>query len=87
MHTLLLMRHAQAAPMAATDHDRPLTAYGRRQAHEMGLQLAGRKIDLAMVSSARRTQQTFEELAVDCRVETMRVLYGCTVPTLSLIHI
>ena len=58
MHTLLLMRHAQAAPMAATDHDRPLTAYGRRQAHEMGLQLADRRIDLAMVSSARRTQQT-----------------------------
>lgn len=82
MHTLLLMRHAQAAPMAATDHDRPLTAYGRRQAHEMGLQLADRRIDLAMVSSARRTQQTFEELEVDCRVETMRVLYGCTVPTM-----
>ncbi|WP_130866269.1 SixA phosphatase family protein [Acidipropionibacterium timonense] len=84
MHTLFLMRHAQpahVAPNGGGDHDRPLTALGRRQAAEAGRTLTLRGVDLAMVSSSVRTRQTFECLGLDCEVETMRALYGAGVGT------
>ena len=68
---LLLMRHAKAEPHAGTDTDRPLTDSGRRQAAEAArfLAAAGVMPDRALVSSARRTEETWSVLR-----ETM----GCT---------
>ena len=69
MRTLLLMRHAEAAPASAGggDHDRVLTPGGLIQATAAGRALARRGIvpDVALVSTARRTQQTFAALAAE----------------------
>jgi len=69
---IYLMRHAQAQP-SLHDHARPLTEYGKLQAQMMGqwLKLNLHKLDLAIVSSAKRTQQTFAglELEIDSIVE------------------
>ena len=67
MHRLILMRHAQAetsAPSGGGDEARPLSAAGRAEAVLMGRALAerGLKPDLALVSSAVRTRQTWEQM-------------------------
>lgn len=61
MITLSLVRHAKSAyPPAVVDHDRPLNERGFRDAPEVGSELArGRPIDLAIVSTAQRAQQTW----------------------------
>jgi phosphohistidine phosphatase len=59
MPTLLVLRHAAAAPYAATDRERALTAQGRRDAATVGHALAQTQIpDRALVSSALRAQET-----------------------------
>lgn len=76
MPTLVLVRHAKAErPLAEQpDHDRALTLAGRASATQLGERLAraGINPDLAIVSSAVRTQQTwalmvapFGEVAID----------------------
>lgn len=67
---LLLLRHAKAQPIAgpcsdAEDHARDLTEQGRRDATRLGDVLRGRGLrpDLALVSSAARTQRTWDLLA------------------------
>lgn len=66
MHRLILMRHAQAEPNSQSggDEARPLSAVGRNEALLMGRALAerGLKPDLALVSSAVRTRQTWEQM-------------------------
>jgi phosphohistidine phosphatase len=66
MHQLLLLRHAKSSwdDTKVADRDRPLTPRGRRAAaamrqamHELGL-----TPDLVLVSPARRTLQTLDEL-------------------------
>lgn len=63
--TLLLLRHAKAEPFAGTDAARPLSLRGRRQATEVGdsLAAAGPVPQLALVSAATRTRQTWDLLA------------------------
>lgn len=59
--TLILMRHAKAdRPIAAEDHDRPLTDRGRTDAAAMGQWLAqvAPAPDATLVSSALRTRET-----------------------------
>jgi phosphohistidine phosphatase len=60
------MRHAQAEPNSPSggDEARPLSAVGRNEALLMGRALAerGLKPDLALVSSAVRTRQTWEQM-------------------------
>ncbi|KQT57662.1 phosphoglycerate mutase [Methylobacterium sp. Leaf456] len=59
---LLLLRHAKSAyPHGVADIDRPLNARGREAAPLMGDVIAreGLRPDLAMVSPARRTQETW----------------------------
>ena len=67
MRTLILMRHAKAQAKAPSgeDHDRELTDGGLSDARLMGRVLAeaGLKPDLALVSSAERTRQTWAGLA------------------------
>jgi len=62
-HTLILLRHAKSDwPDGVADHDRPLTARGRRDAPRTGEWLVrnGRVPDQAAVSTALRTQETYE---------------------------
>jgi phosphohistidine phosphatase len=62
MPALFLFRHAKAAqPLAGQrDFDRPLTGRGRNDAAAIGKILAGQGIDLALVSAACRTRETWE---------------------------
>lgn len=62
MPTLVLLRHAKSSyPEGVRDHDRPLNERGEREAPVAGHLLAERvkDIDLALVSTARRAQQTW----------------------------
>ena len=64
MRRLILMRHAEAEPSSPTgDFDRALSSRGRSDAEAMGRALAARGLrpDLALVSEARRAQQTWDE--------------------------
>jgi phosphohistidine phosphatase len=60
----LLMRHAKAEHEAPTDHDRPLSERGRRDARAAGRLLAqrGDVPALVLVSTARRTRDTWDSL-------------------------
>lgn len=64
MNRLILFRHAKAESDAASgeDFDRALAPRGRREASAMGAQLAalGLAPELALVSPALRTRQTWE---------------------------
>lgn len=59
------MRHAKAEPYASTDHARRLTDRGRSDARAAGRHLAGAGVvpDHVLVSDARRTRMTWEEVA------------------------
>ncbi|MGA4506387.1 SixA phosphatase family protein [Propionibacteriaceae bacterium G1746] len=85
MRTLYLMRHAKAV-----DHDphadkgRALAPRGRADAASVGEHwLQGAGIELALVSSATRTVQTFESLGLDCRAEIMDALYQAGTDTMK----
>jgi phosphohistidine phosphatase len=63
MRRLLLLRHAKAAsPAGSRDIDRPLAHRGREAAPLMGAYLKDEQLlpDLALVSSAVRTRQTWD---------------------------
>lgn len=96
-HTLILLRHAKAEPLtsgplasgARTDHDRPLTPRGHRDAAVAGAWLADQSLqpDLVLCSPARRTRQTWHDVAIamaeaaggtGARVEYARGLYEST---------
>lgn len=64
-HTLVVIRHAKAEQVAATDFERELTAGGRADAAAAGVWLAaaGVQPDHALVSAAPRAAQTWEALA------------------------
>lgn len=89
MRTLILFRHAKAERSAESglDHDRALTDRGRADAALMGRVLSERGIhpDLALVSTATRTRQTYETAAEhfgDVEVRHEKRLYNASVPTL-----
>ena len=66
--TLVVVRHAKSAwPDGVTDHDRPLSNRGRRDAPAVGrwLREQGIVAELAVVSSARRARETFELAAAE----------------------
>jgi len=66
MKQLILMRHAKAEKDAPSgeDFDRSLTERGREEARSVAsaLKAYGLKPDLALVSSAARTQETFGQV-------------------------
>lgn len=66
MHRLIIMRHARAESASAPggDRDRPLSDAGRAEAALMGRALAERGLrpDLVLVSGARRTRETWEQM-------------------------
>ena len=80
--TLILMRHAKSGWDDPTmdDIDRPLSERGRRQAPALGhwLREQGHIPDLALVSAATRTRETWSLIAPDfpeTRVEHRDALY------------
>ncbi len=82
MKQLLLLRHAKSAwPDGVEDHDRPLADRGRRDAPRMGAYMAraGLQPDFALVSSARRTQESWAlvapALARPCPARTVPSIY------------
>jgi len=90
MERLILFRHAEAEVRAAgqSDHDRPLTAQGRYDAGLMGrvLASAGYVPDRALVSSSRRTRETWEAMASafpETKAEESRALYNASAAQLA----
>lgn len=82
LRTLLLLRHAEAESFipGRRDAERRLTPRGHEQARALGnwLRHEGLSIDHVLCSSATRTQQTLEGLAIDpgtTSVELSRSLY------------
>jgi phosphohistidine phosphatase len=76
------MRHAKAEPFAASDLARPLTDRGRTSARDAGRHLAetGTLPDHAVVSSALRTRETWDEVVdgaglADCPVSFEDTLF------------
>lgn len=71
--TLVVMRHAKAEQFATSDHARELTGRGRVDAADAGVWLAEQDVvpDLALVSGAMRTRQTWEAVsaAADWAIE------------------
>jgi phosphohistidine phosphatase len=64
--TLVLLRHAKSAwPDDVPDHERPLNKRGEHDAARVGRWLREREIapDVALVSSALRTRETYELVA------------------------
>lgn len=92
MHQLFLLRHAQAEPIVngASDHDRGLTARGRRGAGRIAqaMRKAGLAPEVVLVSSALRTRQTLEELENAPvwdewpNIDSLPQLYMATLPQL-----
>lgn len=90
MHRLILMRHAEAEirpPSGGGDVDRRLSAKGQAEAAAMGRALAARgfRPDLALVSGAARTRQTWEQVQEafgDVEVQTLDHLYDADARTL-----
>lgn len=83
MQRLILMRHAEAERSggAGGDRDRPLSARGRSDAVLMGQTFAARGLrpDLALVSPAARTRQTWNlvhDALGDVQVRDDEVLYN-----------
>lgn len=76
MLRLLLLRHAKSArPDGVADIDRPLATRGREASPRMGAYLAAEGLapDLALVSSARRTRETWELAGPPLGAVPMRV--------------
>jgi phosphohistidine phosphatase len=66
MKTLIILRHAKTEPHnPGRDHERELTARGRRDADRIGAYLAENDIipDFILCSDAARAQQTLNEVA------------------------
>jgi phosphohistidine phosphatase len=86
MRTLLLLRHAKSDQGQARldDFDRPLAPRGRKAASRMGAWLADHRLfpAVALVSSARRAQETWDLVAphagADAGVRRDRALYLAT---------
>lgn len=83
MRRLILMRHAKAVKQGPTgkDRDRPLDDRGRSDAGLIGGYLKSQALvpDLALVSAATRTRETWEHLSADwpaVKVELHDELYG-----------
>lgn len=76
--TLYLMRHGEAeAHSSASDKQRPLSAFGRRQAAAAGELLADRGVQVVMSSTAERCRETVAglDLPGEPRYEFQEALY------------
>jgi phosphohistidine phosphatase len=86
MTTLLVMRHAKSSWVdGVEDHARPLNARGRAAAEEMGRLLRTHDVwpDLALVSDALRTRETWAGLERGGGAMAAQVVPSLYLPTLS----
>jgi len=89
MQRLLLIRHAKAAAFGREpgDHGRPLSSTGLAHAHRLGdiLRTADWVPDLAIVSSAQRTLDSWQAMAMDtcCPSRVEEKLYLASPKTLD----
>lgn len=77
--TLVLLRHGKSAyPDGVTDHDRPLSPRGDRQAALAGQWMRDEGItpDAVLCSTARRTRETFDRTGVGAPAHYVDDLYG-----------
>lgn len=91
MQRLILMRHAEAVGSAPSglDRDRALSPRGRSEARSVGRALAARGLqpDLALVSAATRTRQTWDlvrEGLADIELRAEPALYNAPAETLRV---
>jgi phosphohistidine phosphatase len=91
MQQLILLRHAKAAPAtdADDDHARPLAPEGREAAPRMAAALAaaGAAPDVALISDAQRTRETWDLATPSfpkAKVSFLKSLYLCPAETLML---
>ena len=78
MKTLVLMRHAKSNWSGdLSDFDRPLNERGVKSARALGTWLRVNDLltDFALVSAAKRTVETFDELKINCSFEIKKKLY------------
>ncbi len=87
--TLIAVRHAKSSwEFDLDDHDRPLSARGRRDADALGRLLAQRSLrpDLVLCSTAARTRETWDRAqavgASAGEVRLVRAIYNAWVPEL-----
>ena len=87
--TLVIVRHAKSSwDFDVDDHERPLSARGRRDAEALGQLLTQRSLrpDLVLCSSATRTRQTWEYAkaggATSGEVQYLHEIYHAWVPEL-----
>lgn len=88
MRRLVLMRHAKSDwSLHAPDHDRPLNPRGIRAARALGVWLRSLAVlpDAALVSTARRTRETWGLLGLNAPVRFDRGLYDAEAD--DMIHI
>lgn len=83
---LILMRHAKSSwgDPSADDHARVLNGRGRISADAMGDWLRARDYlpDLALVSDAARTRETFARLGLLCDARFSAALYHASTPAM-----
>ena len=73
---LILMRHAKSDwDTGAPDFERPLNERGRLNAAVASEYMQGIEVDLALVSSSARTQETWQRLQLDAPMLTEATLY------------
>ncbi len=88
LHTLIALRHAKSSwDDDVDDHDRPLSARGRRDAEAVGRTLAQLSLQpgLVLCSTAKRTRQTWDGAASGVAAGQVRYLpeiYRAWVPEL-----
>ena len=84
--TLILMRHAKSywGHPGLSDHDRPLNARGTSDAPAMGtwLRAAGHVPDEVLCSTATRTRQTLQALAMASSTRFIPALYHADTDTM-----
>lgn len=84
--TLILMRHAKSdwGHAGLADHDRPLNARGAKDAPAIGtwLRAAGFLPDEVLCSTATRTRQTLEGLALTAPTRFVPALYHAEADTM-----
>jgi phosphohistidine phosphatase len=90
--TLVIVRHAKSSwEFDVDDHERPLSARGRRDAEAMGRLLSQQSLhpDLVLCSTATRTRQTWEHAkaggASAGEIRYLREIYHAWVPELLTI--
>jgi phosphohistidine phosphatase len=76
---LFVLRHAKSSwdDPALDDHDRPLSARGRRAASLIGAYLDRQQVEVTLVlcSSARRTRETLQLISAPGEIRIERELY------------